>query len=578
MGFMFRLALACALWAGSPARAAGDFLPPEQAFAFSAATSGGELTLHWRIAPGYHLYRDRIQLRGGAPGALSLPPGTPWRDPAQDRNVMVYRDALDVRMPLPPRGNGPAPVIQWQGCADDGLCYPPASATLPVADAAPATAAPATAAPRKDAGTDGAVDAALASGNPLTIVAVFWLAGLLLSLTPCVLPMLPILSALIAGQHGTLSRRRGLQLAFSYALGMSLVYAMFGVAAGLAGEGLGAALQNRWVLGGFALLLAAMAMSMFGWYELQLPGALQERLTAWSQRFRGGRNGPVFLMGAVSALLVGPCIAAPLAGALVYIGRTGDVVLGGAALFALAQGMSVPLLLLGASAGALLPRAGRWMERVKHVFGMLLLGVAIWMVGPVLAAPLRMLLWAAWLLAGAGLLGLFGAATPVAAGARAAGAGLAAMALLLLVGAASGGDSVLQPLAHWRRGDAAAAPAAATFTPVASVAALDGALRQASAANQTVMLDFYADWCVACKELDENTFSAPAVRSRLAGMRLLRVDVTGNSATDQVLLKRFGLFGPPGVVFLSHEQVVDKLVGYRDSTGFLAALDRAAIQ
>jgi thiol:disulfide interchange protein DsbD len=402
--------------------------------------------------------------------------------------------------------------------------------------------------------------------------------------------MVPILSSLIAGQTGVVSRSKGFSLALAYSLGMALVYAGFGVAAGLAGEGLAAALQNPWVLGGFALILSAMALSMFGFYDLQMPSAIQSRATEWSNRFKGGSYAGVFLMGGVSALVVGPCVAAPLAGALVYISQTKDVVLGGLALFAMALGMSVPLLLVGLSAGSLLPRAGAWMERVKQVFGMMLLGVAIWMVSPVLPATVHMLAWAVWLLTGAALLGVFGPATPqhthTPVAARASGSALATLALVLLVGAASGGQSVLQPLGHLHSAQAAGSPNAPTpaglkFERVQSVQALDTALAQAQQKGQTVMLDFYADWCVACKELEAFTFSDPEVQKRLGPVLLLQADVTANTAADKALLKRFSLFGPPGMVFFdgaASTKVVHKVVGYQNPADFLVSLTSATIR
>ncbi len=569
---------------------AEEFLPPEQAFAFSSkATNGNTLHLHWDIAPGYHLYRDRIKVKSdAAPAAVSpltLPPGTDLFDTNFNKTMVVYTEALDVDVNLP---TSASPItVGWQGCADGGLCYPPASVTLqngvstPVQanNSAPALVESTQAAPDSIAST-------LASGSLLQAIGVFWLAGLLLAFTPCVLPMVPILSSLIAGQSGTVSRSKGFMLSLAYSLGMALVYAGFGVAAGLAGEGLAAALQNPWVLGSFALMLSAMALSMFGVYDLQMPSAIQSRATEWSNRFKGGSLVGVFLMGGVSALVVGPCVAAPLAGALVYISQTRNVLLGGSALFAMALGMSVPLLLVGISAGSFLPRAGAWMERVKQVFGMMLLAVAIWMVSPVLAGAVQMLLWSAWLLAAAALLGVFASPspehrrTPVAA--RATGTALAAVALLLLIGAASGGNSVLQPLAHIRVSqtstETAASHNALRFERVASRAALDTALAQAQSKGETVMLDFYADWCVACKELETFTFSDPKVQQRLGPVRLLQADVTANTDEDKALLKRFSLFGPPGIVFFdgaAAARITQKVVGYQNGSEFLASLDRA---
>ncbi len=633
-GFSRRLLLGLAvlgsLW--TTAAQADDFLAPEQAFAFSAkAVDAHTVRLHWDIAPGYHLYRERIGVQSDAPAAkwepLALPAGKDEFDANFNKTVAVYRQALDVDMRLT-QGSAAVPItVNWQGCADAGLCYPPDSTQLqvaltglgaaqnsitqatPAADAAaPASnpAAPAATGPSAaakpvaispPASTKTAPEApdsiasTLASGSLLRTMGVFWLAGLLLAFTPCVLPMVPILSSLIAGQTGPVSRRKGFSLALAYSLGMALIYAGFGVAAGLAGEGLAAALQNPWVLGGFALLLSTMALSMFGFYELQMPSAIQSRATEWSNSFKGGSYVGVFIMGGVSALVVGPCVAAPLAGALVYISQTRDVLLGGLALFAMALGMSVPLLLVGVSAGSLLPRAGAWMERVKQVFGMMLLGVAIWMVSPVLPGAVHMLLWAAWLLTAAALLGIFGPSTPqhsrTPVMARSTGFGLLAMAALLLIGAASGGQSVLQPLLHIRSAQAEGLPGAGTvthtglkFERIANVEALDAALTQAQQKGQTVMLDFYADWCVSCKEFESFTFSNAEVQKRLGPVRLLQADVTANNAADKALLKRFNLFGPPGIVFFdgaAQAKIVHKVVGYQNAADFLVSLSSAAI-
>jgi len=620
-GMVVSLMAALGVWAG--VAQADDFLAPEKAFAFSAkAVDANTVRLHWDIAPGYHLYRERISAQADAPGAqlaaLDLPKGKDKFDTNFNKTMVIYEDTLDVELKLN-QGSATVPVtVGWQGCADAGLCYPPDSAQMQVAltglgatqnritmgtaagQIIPVSYTPAAsdkvgqaekvaAAPVKPApsATD-SIASTLASGSLLRTMGVFWLAGLLLAFTPCVLPMVPILSSLIAGQSGPVSRSKGFGLALAYSLGLALIYAGFGVAAGLAGEGLAAALQNPWVLGGFALMLATLSMSMFGFYELQMPSVIQSRATELSNNFKGGSFIGVFIMGGVSALVVGPCVAAPLAGALVYISQTHDVVLGGLALFAMALGMSVPLLLVGVSAGSLLPRAGAWMDRVKQVFGMMLLGVAIWMVSPVVPATVHMLLWAAWLLAAAALLGVFGAATPqhshTPLPARTAGFGLLAMASLLLVGAASGGQSVLQPLAHFQGSGGGATLASASaglkFERVASVQALDTALAQAQQKGETVMLDFYADWCVACKEYETFTFSNPEVKSRLGKVRLLQADVTANSAEDKALLKRFSLFGPPGIVFFdgaSAAKVTHKVIGYQAPADFLASLNNAAV-
>ncbi|GAB4401404.1 MAG: protein-disulfide reductase DsbD [Rhodoferax sp.] len=619
VGFLGALAVAAPLWAA-------DFLEPRQAFGFDAlALDDQTLRLTWTVAPGYHLYRDQIRIVGVTPGLRwsdpILPAATQEYDPNFDQQVWVYRGRVDVDVRFT-QGSAPGRLtVRWQGCADEGLCYQPDQQTLQVAlKALGADQNRVQAVSEDPAGTDAAsaptvidqtqkdpqaisqsaqstpdsIAQNLASGRWPQVLGAFLLAGLLLSFTPCVLPMVPILSSLIAGQQGPVGRGRGLGLALAYSLGMALVYAGFGVAAGLAGEGLAAALQNAWVLGAFATLLALLALSMFGFYELQMPSIVQSRATDWSNRLRGGSFIGVFLMGGLSALVVGPCVAAPLAGALIYISQTRDVTLGGAALFCMAMGMSVPLLLVGLSAGSLLPRAGAWMERVKQVFGMMLLGVAIWMISPVIAAAVHMLLWAAWLLTAAALLGIFGSSlpqhtrTPVAA--RATGAGLLALALVLLVGAASGGDSILQPLKHLAAapsGPVASAQAGTVpgrnglaFERIASVEALDQALAQARTRGEKVMLDFYADWCVSCKEYESFTFSDPKVRQMLGSVRLLQADVSANSAADKALLKRFGLFGPPGIIFFDPRRGVEpvhKVVGYQPAAEFIASLRAAGV-
>ncbi|MEO8655545.1 MAG: protein-disulfide reductase DsbD, partial [Ramlibacter sp.] len=495
-----------------------------------------------------------------------------------------------------------------QGCADEGLCYAPmerafrvepaaaglvltaltdeqAQAWVPAgADRAAERSVTGDVAPAAAGTESGQFASALQSRNLLRVAGVFLLAGLLLSFTPCVLPMIPILSSIIVGQRGTVSRARGFSLALAYSLGMALIYTLFGMAAGLAGEGLAAALQNAWVLGAFALLLAGLSLSMFGVYELQMPSSVQSRITEFSGRLRGGQHVGVFVMGGASALIVGPCVAAPLAGALVYISQTRDVLLGGAALFALATGMSVPLLLVGLSAGSLLPRAGGWMERVKHFFGLMLLAVALWMVSPVLPSWALMLGAAGLLLGTAVYLGAFeripDRITPRRALTKGLGLLLAVVAMLQLAGMASGGRDLLQPLQHIAAAQAATLPAAARaagelqFRSVASLSALDAAVQ---ASSRPVMVDFYADWCVACKEFETLTLSDPAVRERLAGLTLLRVDVTANSADDKALMRKYSLFGPPALLFFppaGKEMDDARVIGFQNAQTFRAHLDR----
>jgi len=425
--------------------------------------------------------------------------------------------------------------------------------------------------------------AALFKGSFWILIASFFGFGLLLAFTPCMFPMIPILSSILVPHGEHLTHMRGFMLSLVYVIGMAITYALAGVAAGLLGTMLSETLQNPWVLGGFALIFVALALSMFGLYELQLPSALQTRLSVVSGRLHGGHFASVFTMGVLSALIVGPCIAAPLAGALLYISQQGDVVLGGSALFVMALGMGVPLLAVGASTGALLPKSGPWMETIKKVFGVILLGVAIYLISPVIPVVSQMLLWAALLIVSAVYLHAIDPLPPAAPGYRKLWKGVGIIGLLagiaLLAGALSGGRDILQPLAGLRIGKSEIADAMSvqlpSFKRVNSSIELDDAVRAAT--GRPVLFDFYADWCVTCKEMEHFTFTDPQVRSRLDRMLMLQVDVTANLDEHKALLRRFGLFGPPGIVFFDqHGKEIQNLhvIGFQSAQDFSSTLDR----
>ena len=585
------------LWliAGAVRAAEPELLEPEKAFRFSARLiDPGQLEVRYEIAPGYYMYRSKFQF-GAEPASIALdasqlPPGKVKKDEFFG-DVQIYRG--DVRFVLPltvADGQVSRFLLKAvsQGCADIGVCYPPQeqkaeirftafSPATPSAGVSPYLQSAPGSAPRGASQSEDALIAELFKGGFWALVFSFFGFGLLLALTPCVFPMIPILSSILVPHGEHLTHARGFALSFCYVLGMAITYALAGIAAGLLGTLLSAALQNAWVLSGFAALFVLLALSMFGLYELQLPSALQSRLAVTSNKLHGGHFASVFAMGVLSAVIVGPCVAAPLAGALLYISQSGNVMLGGSALFAMALGMGVPLLVVGASAGTLLPKAGPWMETVKRFFGVVLLGVAIYLVSPLLPAVVPMLAWAALLTAFAVYLHALDPLPHDAPGYRKLFKSIGVIALLagvaLLIGALSGGRDILQPLAGLRSAGAPEA-AAPKFQRVSSLSELESAVRMA--AGKPVLLDFYADWCVSCKEMERYTFADGVVQARLGEMITLQADVTANLEDHKALLRRFELFGPPGIIFFDRTGKEIKglrVVGYQPADKFAATLD-----
>ena len=567
---------------------AQEFLDPLVAFKPSARALDGEtVEIRYEIAKDYYLYGDKFRVHpvddGIVLGPLQVPKGKEKNDENFGLVEVFYKEAV-FRVPVERNSSGELPLrldVISQGCAEAGVCYPPQTQTVAVVLPDPAStprAAP-MASTAASGDESGLIAQTLKDAGFWTILGIFFLAGLGLSLTPCVFPMIPILSGIIAGQGHQATRGRALALSLAYVLGMAVTYAAVGVAAGLTGTLLTAALQNVWVLSTFALVFVILSLSMFGFYELQLPTALQSKLSEESGHLQGGRGISVFLMGALSALIVGPCVAAPLAGALLYIGQTGDALLGGMALFVMALGMGAPLIAVGVAGGSLLPKTGPWMEGVKKTFGVLLLATALWLVSPVIPAAVAMVGWALLFIVPAIYLHALDPLPPHAKNWQKFWKGIGIVLLLtgaaLLVGALAGSRDPLQPLAGLR-GDAIAAEAQKLpFEPVRSVAELDARL---AAADRPVMLDFYADWCVSCKEMEKFTFTDPAVRAKMSGFILLKADVTGNTDDDKALLARFGLYGPPGIIFFTPkgEEVQGvRVVGFQNAEKFLASLQRA---
>jgi thiol:disulfide interchange protein DsbD len=547
---LFLLALLVgAQWAG-----AADLLEPEQAFRFSArAVDGNAVEVRFAIADGYYLYRDRLRFSAeGKPqlGQPQLPAGIPHKDEFFG-DMPIYRASVSIRLPV--QGEGPLDLkVISQGCADAGVCYVPmeSKATLQLAGGGAALPAEP---PRLSLYASDMDIARLLQGNLALVLGGFLVLGLLLAFTPCMLPMIPILSGIIAGEGERLNKSRALGLSLIYVFSMALTYALAGIGAAYAGSLIATYLQNVWVLGAFALIFVALAFSMFGLYELRLPGFLHERLYASQGRLQGGRIASVAAMGVFSAVIVSPCVSAPLAGTLLQISRSGDVVLGGAALFALATGMGLPLIVMGVSEGALLPKAGAWMVAVRKFFCVLLLAVALWIITPLLSAMLESLAWGALLVGSAIFLGVLRTPSRLWQGIG---------ALTLVLGVAL----VVSAFTGRQRADGTA------WTRVASVAELDQRL---SSPGRPVMLDFYADWCVSCKEMEKLTFSDPRVRAELDRMLLLQADVTAANEADRALLKRFSLFGPPGIIFFDsqgREIAGLRVIGYQPPERFLRTL------
>ncbi|MCU7872175.1 MAG: protein-disulfide reductase DsbD [Candidatus Thiodiazotropha sp. (ex Lucinoma borealis)] len=583
-----------------------ELLDPEEAYRLSATVEDGtHLRLYWSIAEGTYLYHDKIQLtlpeaQDVAIGAIELPEPEIKQDSIRPDgtigDVAVYHNEIDLSVPLV-RSSTDAQEItleaRFQGCAEIGVCYPPITKqytlSLPGISQVEAGELPATpnnptsTAPDEPVSELDEIANTLKGGSTFIILSVFFLLGLGLAFTPCIFPMIPILSGIIAGHGDKITTQKAFILSLVYVLAMAVTYTIAGVLAGLFGENLQAYFQNPWILSSFALVFVLLALSMFGFYDLQLPSSLQSKLTDVSNKQQGGSLTGVAIMGFLSALIVGPCVAPPLAGALIYIGQTGDALLGGMALFALSMGMGTPVIAIGTSAGKLLPRAGSWMDAVKAVFGVALLGVAIIMLERIIPADVALLMWGILLIVSAIYMGALRHLEIEASGWQKLWKGLGFVFLvygtLMLVGAASGSKDTLQPL----RGIAIAGNSGGhqelQFKRIKSVDDLQREVATASSQGKSVMLDFYADWCVSCKEMEKYTFSDPQVIASLSDTQLLQADVTANDKTDQALLqKHFGLPGPPAIIFYGrdgNERKRFRLVGFKAANEFAAHVKRA---
>lgn len=564
-----------------------DILDPDQAFILDTRVVNGAVVASWTIADGHYLYRDKVKILAED---ASLPTGELSTSAGEKKHdeffgdIEVYHHAAEARLPLLKSVSGRYNFsIKYQGCSEiAGICYPPITkqVTLDLSGAGIATADSAASggnsAPLSE---QDRIAESLKSGSTWLTVVSFFGFGLLLAFTPCVFPMIPILSSIIVGQGQTLTTRKAFFLSLAYVLAMAVTYTVAGVIAASFGENLQAAFQNPWILSGFAAVFILLALSMFGFYDLQMPGFIQSKLTAVSNKQQGGTYTGVAVMGVLSALIVGPCVAAPLAGALIYIGQTGDQLLGAMALFALSMGMGAPLIAIGTSAGKFMPRAGMWMDAVKAVFGVLLIGVAIWMLERIIPAQIAMLLWALLFIVSSIYMNAFETISAESTGWARLWKGLGLVLFIygamLLIGAAAGNKDMFQPLKGIGGGQVAQAAAHLEFKQIKGLDELQQQLDLAKAQGKPVMLDFYADWCISCKEMEKLTFTDSAVQSGLANMVLLQADVTPNDAKDKELYQHFGIIGPPAIIFYNSdgsEQRNLRVVGYMPASEFAAQI------
>lgn len=571
-----------------------EILTPEQAFELETENQAGRFNARWKIAEGHYLYQDKVKILVDdaevKTRALQLSKGEKKDDPVFNKVLTVYHDSAQATLPYHYTGKGERDVtfkVKYQGCSEiSGICYPPQTQKV-VVRLTPMSAAQADVIDHsleaEPISEQDEIADVLRSGDTWLTMLVFFGAGLLLAFTPCVFPMIPILSGIIVGQGEDISTRKAFWLSLVYVLAMALTYTVVGILVGLSGENIQAWFQNPWIISSFAAIFVALSLSMFGFYELQMPASIQSKLTNISNSQQGGNVIGVAIMGFLSALIVGPCVTAPLVGALIYIAETGDAVLGGMALFALSMGMGAPLLVIGTSAGKVLPKAGAWMNAVKAVFGVLLLALAIWLLERIAPAAFTMMLWAMLLIVSAIYMGASDRLDDEASGWRRLWKGFGLVILIygiiLIIGLASGNRNVFQPLQSFSLGTQGTHQAAASHLAFKQIKGIDG-FQQAmkEARGKPVMLDFYADWCVSCKEMEALTFSDAGVQRALDGVVLLQADVTPNDELDSALYKHFGIIGPPSIMFFDGNGVERKnhrVVGFMAAEPFSQHVRRA---
>lgn len=577
----FLLLLGCMISFSSFAATRSAPISPEKAFVFSAnVISANEIQAQWKIAPGHFLYMNKIHITvtPDAKAEVKLPPAQ--HKAMHDEDYQIYTEQLTVPVVLNAAAEKIKLSVEYQGCSEAGVCYPPVhknvELTLPAQVTGAAAATTAAVSSSESLHTlltnQNGVQELLKSQHIAVLLLIFAGLGLLLAFTPCVLPMIPILTGIIVGQKGTVSAKRAFVLSLIYVVGSAVTYALAGVAAASMGHSLQVWFEKPWIIVAASGLFVVLALSLFGYYELRLPNGIQNRLNNFSNKQQGGTYFGVFLMGAMSALIVSPCVTAPLVGVLMYIAQTGDRLLGASALFAMGMGMGIPLLLIGMSAGKWLPKSGSWMDAVKYFFGIFMLAMAVWMLSRVAPHTLVMILWSALLLGSAlfiamhlpKLIGrhtfnrIFGSAV-----------GCSAMFVLFL---GVGSPTLVNKVMHNQE----IKEASSNFVLIHNIADLNKQLAVAQRSHQPVILDFYADWCESCVSMDKHVFSTPDVRSKLSNYVMLRADLTEADETIEALLKEYGVIAPPTVLFFDpqgREMNAHRIVGEVDAQEFMSRVD-----
>jgi len=567
-----------------------EFPPADEVFTPELfAVDGNTVELGLRIVPGFYIYKDKLTVRvlneDAQAGLWNLPPGTMKTDDYFGE-MEVYLDSFLAELTV--ARATPEPInleleFGYQGCAEGGLCYMPQTRVMTVE--LPAATSVGALESTPPVSEQAFLADVLVNKSIWNAIGLFFIAGLALALTPCVLPMIPILSGIIAGEGDSVTPMRGFTLALAYVLGMAIVYTAAGIAAAAAGMQLQAMFNQPWVLILFSGLFVFLALGMFGVFELQMPSSIQTRLSSISGNQKSGTMVGAFFMGGLSSLIVTACVAPVLIAALMVIAQTGDLVRGGTGLFAMSLGMGAPLLAVGAAQGKFLPKAGSWMIAVRNAFGFMMLGLAVWMLSRILPGQVTMLLWAVLIFMAGVFLGGLTTLTTDSSTPQKLGKGFGFLAIIygvvLLLGALTGGSNPLKPLASVNVGGAASVAEAEhelPFKRIKTVDDLDRELAASAAVGKTAFLDFYADWCVSCKEMEAYTFTDEEVQSELANTVWLQADVTVNDEADQELLKRFGVFGPPTIIFFGKDgqrRQGYEVVGYMKATDFAEHLRKA---